>query len=641
MLSYKIGAAGGVISDSEISGASVYWPLESTLGVSIKTVASQAGSGTPLPSNVRAIQGKATVQATVGGTAYALTPTSTLYGLVGAEDEIGNDGHETHRSKLLTFDGTQAWTLVATYSNTLRFAYTPTVLNKFNVTPVCSHFAGKVFSTLDEEAAMIGGSQNVHIKILKSRLSTADPAGLKAWLAAQKTAGTPVQILFQIDAPTTTYGAATPISVAAGGAQVTSDGASVTVAASVAAGAVVNWTPGTALAYQITSAMAGVVMLTLQSYLDGILSSTVVLEYALNVPASYLPSVAAPVFSILNPTGDDIGIYVQGRSRSICAISASSVYGASIVEYRLTIGGKTYVSSSSSITTDVLSSSGVLGATVEVVDSRGQAVTRLTESVVTVNAYFAPMVTAFSVVRALADGTLSNDGTYIRFTLACVFAPLANKNTRAGSIKFKVAGGTFSVPIPLNDAMTALGVVYSFSLTGLLGSGSIGSGSYVVSASLTDRYTTGAEAIAELASRKIYFDLHSSGEGMAIGKVAETASLFDVGIASRFRGAVQMDVAPVFIDKANTVKALGFKSGTVTFNAAASSATVVTVTFDSPFSVAPHILFSLFTSETWGAASYFLFGHLQNITVSGFQIRIINNYGSVRSGSFYWQAVGT
>lgn len=327
------------------------------------------------------------------------------------------------------------------------------------------------------------------------------------------------------------------------------------------AGATVNWTPDAALANQITTAMVGTVTLTLESYLDGVLSSTVTLSYPLNVPASCVPTIGSATFSVSNPAGDEIGIYVQGRSRSICTISASSVYGASIVEYRLTLGGKTYSSSSSPITTDVLSLAGALDATVAVVDSRGQTATLTQAGAITVNAYAAPMITAFSVTRALVNGTVSNDGTYIKFTLSCVFAPLANENTRAGSIKFKLAGGEYSVPVPLTDAMAALGATaYSFTLTGVLGDGAIGSGSYVIAATLTDLYTS-TSGEAELASRTIYFDLHSSGEGLAIGKVAETASLFDVGLDSRFDGVVSLGESGK-LGNANLANNAAWRAGT-------------------------------------------------------------------------------
>jgi len=421
--------------------------------------------------------------------------------------------------------------------------------------------------------------------------------------------------------------------------------------ASIDAGGTVNWTPDAALANQITDAMVGSVTLTLESYLDSALSSTVTLSYPLNVPASYVPTIGSTVFAVSNPAGDEIGIYVQGRSRSVCTISASSVYGASIVEYRLTLGGKTYISSSSPITTDVLSLPGALTAGVTVVDSRGQTATLTQAAAVTVHAYAAPMITAFSVTRALADGTATNEGTHIKFTIACVFAPLANKNSRAGSIKFKLAGGEYSVPVPLTDAMAALGATaYSFTLTGVLGDGAIGSGSYVVSATLTDRYTT-SSAEAELAGRTIYFDLHSSGEGVAIGKVAETPSLFDVGLASRFRGtvnfegavgfggAVNFDIAPGFADAAAAREKLGIQMGTVSTTLPVNATKTGVVTFPNAYATAPLVMLTmdyLGSAGTGTVIKLFVVG----CTATTFTWYIASSGSSAVACNVWWVAFG-
>ena len=314
--------------------------------------------------------------------------------------------------------------------------------------------------------------------------------------------------------------------------------------AAVSAGGTISWTPDAALASQIMDGMVGTVTLMLESYLNGVLSSSIPLDYPLNVPASYVPTIngASTTFALLNPVGDSIGVYVQGRSRTVCAISAASVYGAVIREYRLTLGGKTYTAPAGTITTDVLSSTGALTATIEVTDSRGQKATLTRSAAITVNSYFAPMVTGFSVARATSDGSLSNDGTSIKFTLTCVFAAIANKNAKSGSMKFKVTGGTYSAPVSLDAAMAAAGAtVYSFTITGVIGSGAIGSGGYTVSVTLTDKYTTAPEALAELPSRKILFDLHSSGEGVAIGGVASAAGWFDSYLPARFRDDLRCD----------------------------------------------------------------------------------------------------
>lgn len=273
-----------------------------------------------------------------------------------------------------------------------------------------------------------------------------------------------------------TIGAATAITVGTSGSGLThklsySIGtASGVIADGITAGASVNWTPPASLASQITDAMAGTARLTLESYLAGALSSTLIFTYALNIPTSYVPTISAATFALSNPTGD-IGIYVQGRSRAVLTISATAPGGASIREYRLTLAGKTYSSTSNVITADVLTATGALTATVVVVDSRGQSATLTKTSAVTVQPYTAPMITSFSVARCLSDGSLSNSGTYIKYTLACVFSALSNLSTRAGSVKYKVTGGTFSVPVSLTSAMTALGTVFSFTLTGVLGGG--------------------------------------------------------------------------------------------------------------------------------------------------------------------------
>ena len=422
-----------------------------------------------------------------------------------------------------------------------------------------------------------------------------------------------------------TIGAASEITVGTAGSGLThkvsySIGASSGVlngGAEVEAGGAISWTPAAALANEILNGMVGTVRLTLESYLDGVLSSSIPLDYPLNVPASFMPVIndGSTTFALQNPAGDTVGVYVQGRSRAVCSINVSTSYGAPIKEYKLTIGGKTYTVPADatpvnpfSITTDVLTATGALTAVIEVTDTRGQTATLTRASAITVNAYFAPMVTGLSLARAISDGSLSNEGTYIKFTLSCVFAAIANKNTKAGSIKFKASSGDYSIPVSLTDAMASAGATaYSFTITGLIAGGTIGSGGYVVSVTLADRYSTAPEVLAELSSKKIYFDLHFSGEGLAIGKVADTASLFDVGIASRFRaeadfdssvnvdgpatfgGAVDFAVAPVFSQRTETLLALGIQTGTVATTLPDNGSKTGTVTFPVPYAEVPTV----------------------------------------------------
>lgn len=335
--------------------------------------------------------------------------------------------------------------------------------------------------------------------------------------------------------------------------------ASGVVASGITAGATVNWTPPAALAEQIPSAMAGIVTLTLESYLSGVLTSTLYYNYTLRVPSSYVPTISSATFGLSNPSGDNIGIYVQGRSRTACTINATAPGGATIVEYRLTIGGKTYASATSPITSDVLTATGALNATLVVKDSRGLTATMQRTAAVTVHAYAPPVITALSVERALVDGTLSNDGTYLKFSLSCSFSSLNNLNTKAGSIKYRPVGGSFGAATSLTTHLNSTGD-YVFTVNGTFGTGDIGSGGYVVSVSLTDKYNTSTDE-GELSSRAIWIDRHGSGSGVAIGKVADVASLFDVGLDSRFDGVVSLGESGK-LGNANLANNAAWRAGT-------------------------------------------------------------------------------
>ena len=411
--------------------------------------------------------------------------------------------------------------------------------------------------------------------------------------------------------------------------------ASGVLATGVAAGATVNWTPDAALANQITTDMVGDVTLTLENYLSGVLQSSRTLTFSLNVPASYVPTISSAPFTLQNPAGDTIGVYVQNRSWTKCTITAASVYGATIVEFRLTIGGVTYSSATNIITTDVLTQYGVLSGTVTVVDSRGQTAMYTNTAAATVYQYFAPVITSFTLLRCDSGGVASNVGTYMKYVLSVVFAPINNLNTRGGTIKFKVAGGTYGSAVALS---TITG--YSTTVSGVIGAGAITSAAHVVSASLTDKYSTTTVEV-DLASSKIWFDLHSSGEGLAIGKPATEASLFDVGIDSKFREEATFEktptfqVAPVFGAPAATLLALGIRFGTFSLSRstwAADTNYTYAVTFDTAMPAAPMAVLVAFLRSGSGLDAYST--GTTGYTTTGFTFNISRNAARSASTDF-------
>ncbi len=261
-----------------------------------------------------------------------------------------------------------------------------------------------------------------------------------------------------------------------------------------------SWTPALALANEITSAESGTVQLIVKR--DGVLMSA--LPFDLLVPASMVPSISAASYAAVNPTGDTIGVHVQGRSATKATVTASSVYGATIASYELMIAGKTYTSTTNEVTSDALAQSGTLSTTVKVTDTRGRTAS-LTGSV-TVYPYFEPIITDIALARALSDGTETNDGKYIKAKLACRLAALNDLNTRELTLRIKPGDGSYGAAISVT-----LPAGYDFSVTAIIGGGTIGAGAYEVQATLADRYADIVE-VAALSSAQRWLTLKANGD---------------------------------------------------------------------------------------------------------------------------------
>lgn len=165
-----------------------------------------------------------------------LTPDATLYGLTGAEDEIGNDGHETHRTKMLAITGSEAWWINTAPALTTLARFTLSLTGMALISPagMCTHFPYNPipFDAPEEYVTGHMNGDSISIYILKSRMtgwsdaltSAEKIAKFKEWLT-----GKGVQVLYQLATPTTASVAPVQINGIEGTNVITSDGASITV----------------------------------------------------------------------------------------------------------------------------------------------------------------------------------------------------------------------------------------------------------------------------------------------------------------------------------------------------------------------------------------------------------------------------
>lgn len=278
----------------------------------------------------------------------------------------------------------------------------------------------------------------------------------------------------------------------------------------------VAWTPPLSLANQIPKAVTGTCTITCTTYNGNTNIGSKTCTLTLSVPASVKPTISG--LSAGRVDGEvpaAWGMYVQTKSKAKLTINgAAGSYGSTISSYAITGGG--YTSTASSFTTGFLNTAGTITFTATLTDSRG--VSAAATASITVQAYAPPSFLSYQSQRCLSNGTVNEDGTYIRGLLNFTYASCGGKNTVAGSIRFKRTTAT---------AWTA-GGAFTSGTAAVFGAGAISTEySFDVEYTLKDAFST--VAIQDVVSTAaVVMDLKKGGRGVAVGKVAEKDDTFEV-----------------------------------------------------------------------------------------------------------------
>lgn len=217
------------------------------------------------------------------------------------------------------------------------------------------------------------------------------------------------------------------------------------------------------------------------------------------------------------------GGLVETKSIIKATGSAELYAGTSIANQYVKINDLIYNNTNEVIQDFVLSTNSVT-VTYSVQDGRG-----LTDSVTitpTVLEYTNPSILTFSVNRCNQDGTLNDEGAYALVTFNYSIAPLSNLNSKNAKVEYKKHSdasytsqsvslstyqGTATAIIPTDTEFT-----WDILLT------------------ISDDFSS-TSASDDIGTAYTLVDYHTSGRGIAFGKVAESADLFDSNIPALFR----------------------------------------------------------------------------------------------------------
>ena len=280
----------------------------------------------------------------------------------------------------------------------------------------------------------------------------------------------------------------------------------------------VSWTPPTSLASQIPNNTSGTCTLTCYTYNGNTLVGTSTATVTLTVPASIKPTITGITATRVDGTvPSSWGIYVQTKSKVTLAITgAAGAGGSTISSYSITGGGLSYTQSS--VTTGFLNTSGSITFTGKVCDSRGRW---SDEATVTINvvAYAAPRFNSYSTQRCTSAGASSSNGTYAKSTVSFSYWSCSGKNTITTAVAYKKSS---------DSSYTNAGVTFTSGTQFIFGGGNLSVDySYDIRFTLTDAFGT-VTVVDSLSTASVLMDFKAGGTGLAVGKVSETDSCFEV-----------------------------------------------------------------------------------------------------------------
>ena len=312
-----------------------------------------------------------------------------------------------------------------------------------------------------------------------------------------------------------------------------------------------SWTPALTLANQIPNAVSGTCTITCDTYSGSTKVGSKTCTMKLSVPSTVIPTISSlTVARVDGDVSSSWGIYVQSKSKATLTISgASGVYGSTISSYSISGGG--FSSTASSFTTGYLTTSGTITFTAKVTDSRGRVSAAKTVSI-SVVAYSVPSFSSYLSQRATSDGTVSDEGTYVRGLVSYTYATCSSKNTLTRATYYKKS---------TDSTWTNANKSFSSGTAFVYGAGNISlENSYDIKYTITDAFTT-VTILDMVSTAQVLLDFRAGGKGIAIGKVSEEDDLFEVAYETRHTENVTVEKSTPRVICTNSTNAVSLHVG--------------------------------------------------------------------------------
>lgn len=284
-------------------------------------------------------------------------------------------------------------------------------------------------------------------------------------------------------------------------------------------GTSIAWTVPLSLASQIPSATSGNCTITCKTYNGSTLIGTKTVSFTAKVPSSVIPSISSVSISeAVSGIASKFGAYIQNRSKLNVGIVASGIYGSTIAQYKTFIQAVEY--QGSSFVSNVLTASGSIGIVTVVTDSRGR--TARYDGSIAVLPYSTPTISVFSAYRSDSLGNQNYEGRYLKINLKYLIVNINNLNDKYYEIVYRVKGTT-------SWSFIESGNIYSKDTSIITGAVFDPDNAYDLALNVYD-YFSEAHVAIDIPTAFTLMDYHSSGKGIAFGKVAEKTNTMEIAL---------------------------------------------------------------------------------------------------------------
>ena len=189
----------------------------------------------------------------------------------------------------------------------------------------------------------------------------------------------------------------------------------------------------------IPDSTSGIATFTLETISGSTSVGSKSVNATIKVRSSIVPTIGTVGISDTNSICAGIGQYVQNQSKLKFTIATSGNQGSTITSVSTKFNNQTYTGST--FTTQAIQSSGSIGYTITVTDSRGRSVTK--SGSVNVVAYYPPSLTNVSAKRANSGYAVDeSSGTYALLHFKVGFTSLSNKNVTSFYIQYRTSGAS-------------------------------------------------------------------------------------------------------------------------------------------------------------------------------------------------------